>query len=232
MAAGLPVVASDWDGYKDLVEDGVTGIRVPVDWTPPPPDAVLMRQILEPGVAQLASGQGVAPDPGELRKALESLLDDPDRAKAMGEAGRERSRRLFSWSAVIERCTEVWASLADSAKARPVPGAGSGDPEIIDPAPAFSHYGTRPPATTDEPVRLSDLGKGILEGSIPMPPTFTDLLPLSDGKLLTALVLGLRSGPRPARRHAAECAAQTGQDPSQASWLLSWLSKYGIAEKG
>ena len=24
MAAGLPVIASDWDGYRDLVEDGRT----------------------------------------------------------------------------------------------------------------------------------------------------------------------------------------------------------------
>src|SRR5690606_25457261 len=29
MAAGLPVVVSDWDGYKDTVQDGVEGFRVP-----------------------------------------------------------------------------------------------------------------------------------------------------------------------------------------------------------
>ena len=36
MAAGLPVVVSDWDGYKDTVVEGVTGYRVPT-WMPPPP---------------------------------------------------------------------------------------------------------------------------------------------------------------------------------------------------
>ncbi len=29
MAAGLPVVVSDWDGYKDTVRDGADGFRVP-----------------------------------------------------------------------------------------------------------------------------------------------------------------------------------------------------------
>ena len=29
MASGLPVVATDWDGYRDLVDDGRTGLLVP-----------------------------------------------------------------------------------------------------------------------------------------------------------------------------------------------------------
>jgi glycosyltransferase involved in cell wall biosynthesis len=29
MAAGIPVVVSDWDGYKDTVRDGVDGFRIP-----------------------------------------------------------------------------------------------------------------------------------------------------------------------------------------------------------
>jgi len=230
MAAGLPVVASDWDGYKDLVEQGVTGLRVPVDWVPAVPDALLLREILEPKVAQLVSAQGVAVDPGALREALGILFSDPDRAREMGRAGRERARRLFAWPAVISRCTEVWTSLSTLAKTIPIPRKNESDPELLDPHEVFAHYGTRPPEGVRGAVRLAALGQQILDGRVPMPPTFTDLLALSDGKLLTALVLGLRAGARAASTHQLECAAHTGRDPSEAAWLLAWLVKYGVVE--
>jgi glycosyltransferase involved in cell wall biosynthesis len=35
MAAGLPVVVTDWDGYRDTVRDGVDGFRIPT-WMMPP----------------------------------------------------------------------------------------------------------------------------------------------------------------------------------------------------
>ncbi|MET7290191.1 glycosyltransferase family 4 protein [Streptomyces sp. NPDC005573] len=62
MIAELPVVASDVGGLRDVVEDRVTGLRVP------------------PG------------DPGALAAALDSLLADPERRRRMGEAGRRRAR--------------------------------------------------------------------------------------------------------------------------------------------
>ena len=77
-------------------------------------------------------------------------------------------------------------------------------------------------------VGLSSLGGEILQGKVPMPATFTDLLPTSDGKLLTALVLGLRQGSKDVREHLAECTSLCGRDPSEAVWLLSWLFKYGV----
>ena len=32
MAAGVPLVVSDWNGYRDLVRDGIDGFRVPTSW--------------------------------------------------------------------------------------------------------------------------------------------------------------------------------------------------------
>ena len=35
MSAGLPVVVSDWDGYRDTVRDGIDGFRIPTQMPPP-----------------------------------------------------------------------------------------------------------------------------------------------------------------------------------------------------
>ena len=66
MAAALPVVGSDVDGLREVIEHGETGIMVP------------------PG------------DSTALAKALTDLLKHPDRAKEMGAKGRERVRKFFS----------------------------------------------------------------------------------------------------------------------------------------
>jgi glycosyltransferase involved in cell wall biosynthesis len=64
MLVGCPVVASDVGGLRDVVEHGVTGLRVP------------------PG------------DPDALAAALDGLLDDPVARQRMGAAGRVRARRF------------------------------------------------------------------------------------------------------------------------------------------
>ena len=65
MALGLPVVTTTVSGGPEIVVDGETGSLCP------------------PG------------DPAALAAALENLLANPDRAAAMGVAGRIRAERLF-----------------------------------------------------------------------------------------------------------------------------------------
>ena len=82
MAAGKPVVATAVGGTPELVVDGETGLLVP------------------PG------------DPAALATALRSLLDDPARAEALGEAGRRRVRERFSAAAMCRAVLEVYDEIA------------------------------------------------------------------------------------------------------------------------
>jgi len=81
MAAGVPVVASRAGGNPEAVADGETGLLVP------------------PG------------DRAALAEAVVSLLRDPDRARAMGRAGRERVRDSFSLERMVTAVEESYLEL-------------------------------------------------------------------------------------------------------------------------
>jgi starch synthase len=46
-----------------------------------------------------------------IAAAVNELLADPDRAAAMGRAGRERAEREFAWEAAAARTVEIYRTL-------------------------------------------------------------------------------------------------------------------------
>ena len=92
MACETAVVATATGGIPEVVVHGETGLLVPIeqatDGTGTPLDA-------ERYVADFAA-------------ALTEVLSDPDRAAAMGRAGRARAQHDFSWQAIADRTVEVY----------------------------------------------------------------------------------------------------------------------------
>ena len=87
MAHGRPVVASAVGGLLDLVDDGVTGLLVPLG------------------------------DPRALRAALERLLGDPELRERMGASARERARERFSWEAATRGTIGAYAAAEQGGEA-------------------------------------------------------------------------------------------------------------------
>ncbi|MFJ4782162.1 glycogen synthase [Streptomyces sp. NPDC088794] len=83
MACGTPVVASRVGGIPEVVDDGRTGLLVTVD------------EDFEPNLA----------------RALDSVLGDPEAARRMGEAGRERAVGEFGWDAVARRTVRLYEEI-------------------------------------------------------------------------------------------------------------------------
>jgi starch synthase len=89
MACETAVVASGVGGIREVVEDGATGLLVP----PARPD--------------------------DLAGAIRKLLDDPDLARALGQAGRRRVEAMFSWASVAERTAAAYADAIDEFRRAP-----------------------------------------------------------------------------------------------------------------
>jgi glycosyltransferase involved in cell wall biosynthesis len=83
MGAGLPIIATRVGALPEFIEDGVTGTLVPSGNIP-----ALYRAILE-------------------------KLENPDRAQAQADIGRETVRQRFCWDQAARKMTEIYQAVLD-----------------------------------------------------------------------------------------------------------------------
>jgi starch synthase len=146
MAAGLPVVASDWDGYRGTVIDGETGFLVPTLMSPPGSGEDLAYRYLtgRDSYDQFIgnASQAVAVDAAAVAEAFTALAGNAELRRQMGQRGSERARRLFDWSVIIAQYEELWGELEQRrAAAADTPGRPA--PLCGDPFAIYRHYPTR-----------------------------------------------------------------------------------------
>jgi starch synthase len=95
MACEAAVVGTATGGIPEVVDDGVTGRLVPIE--------------------QSDDGTGTPLDPerfvADMAATLAEVVADPDRARAMGAAGRARAVDEFSWGTVAERTLAVYETV-------------------------------------------------------------------------------------------------------------------------
>lgn len=165
MASGLPVVVSDWDGYKDTVRDGIDGFRIPT-WMPP--EGVGGRLAARHELAMETydrycglSAQNVVIDGSALRNALTLLINDSRLRTSLGASGQERAQERYDWSVVFG----AYQQLADELGARRAAGLTKhadahltsirNSPRRMDPYQAFKGYATRHISADTCVVRMS-----------------------------------------------------------------------------
>jgi glycosyltransferase involved in cell wall biosynthesis len=161
MATGIPVIVSDWDGYKDTVREGVDGFRIATTM----PQAGLagdlaFRHALEIDNYDMYCGHTcslVAVDVQAAARAFEKLFTSESLRASMGQAGRERARAVYDWAVIIPQYESLWAEQTrlrleaqkESLGKKPV--LAQPWPARMDPFGAFASYPTH---TLNENTRL------------------------------------------------------------------------------
>ncbi len=113
MAAGLPVVVSDWDGYKDTVRHEVDGFRIRTTM----PEAGLatdmaLRHALEIDTYDMYCGHTcslVSVDIDQAAQAFVKLFESSSLRQTMGAAGRLRAQEVYDWRVIIAQYEALWA---------------------------------------------------------------------------------------------------------------------------
>jgi glycosyltransferase involved in cell wall biosynthesis len=233
MASGLPVVASDWDGYRDLVVEGSTGILVPTtmvrDATADATSRLLMGEINYDYFLAECS-QAVAVDPDATGRALARLIEDPDLRVRMGAEGRQRILESFTWQHVVRSYEALWDSqeaqrlewlgAASSVAARPGPAVYPA-PEI-----SFAGYPTRLLAEADRLAVVSG-AEAQIERLFALP-LLTHAADRRAGDPAT-----LRSVLSAASRHCTVADLDTmffyaGTTHGAGRATIAWMLKYGL----
>ncbi len=234
MAAGLPVVVADWDGYKDTVRDGVDGFRIAT----PMPGAGLgtdlaQRHALDMDTYDMYCGHTcslVAVDVQATAQAFTRLFASPELRQQMGEAGRARARTVYDWAVIIPQYEALWAQLSEirktqtgALKSLPHPW-----PARLDPFHAFASY----PTQTLTPQTLLALVDADASTALARVAQYQTLAMVNFAKLVLptdaevqALLAGVAAGPESA---GALIAAIAPERQAFVFRTLVWLVKLGV----
>lgn len=234
MAAGLPSVVADWDGYKDTVRDGVDGFRIPTLM----PQAGLggdlaLRHALEIDTYDMYCGHAcslVAVDVAAATQAFIRLFTSSALRQQMGAAARQRAREVYDWAAIIPQYDALWSQLmqmrsAQAGTLKPLPHPW---PARMDPFHAFASYPTQTLTPQTRLALVDAAAEAALQRTLACRQLamvdFAGLVLPSEAEINTVLVAAAE-GPRAAIELVA--AIPAARQPFVLR-SLAWLAKLGV----
>jgi glycosyltransferase involved in cell wall biosynthesis len=141
MDAGLPVVAADWSGYRDIVEDGITGFLIPTIGPRSDPLSAAWCSLSD---LRLFQAQQIALDWQIFEERVVGLYRAPELVESLGKSAKARVNAQYRWNSVIPRLEAFWREQLRLARqtAGRARHHSQGEPGFYDMSRAFAHYVT------------------------------------------------------------------------------------------
>ncbi|MEO8242062.1 MAG: glycosyltransferase family 4 protein [bacterium] len=237
MAAGLPVLASDWDGMKDTITADV-GFRVRTRALGPlhlANESMRLQGGIDDYVQYCAAVSALTEiDMAEMTARIVNLATNPDLRQRMGQAALARVRQHYDWSAVIPQFQALWGEqderrVAGAARTQRIPGHLL--PVAPSPGLLFASYPSETANPSAERFVANDQGTR---------PDLHDMLALRNYTALNRMFAGetqieqVLAAVKAAGASGAEVAsivATTGLQEMYVDRVLMWLLKYDFIRR-
>jgi hypothetical protein len=237
MAAGLPLLVSDWDGMKDTVTADV-GFRVKTR-TLGPLHMANESLRLQGGIDEYsqycaAVSAMTEVDMPDLAARIHDLATNPALRATMGAAALQRVRQTYDWSAVIPQMQALWGEQEQRRRAgqpRSTRIPGHQLPVAPSPTLLFGSYPTEQLDPARHRYTATDLAGR---------PGLTELLALRNyaalnrlfaGEAQIAAILIAVTGAGVKGADMAKLVQTTGQKPMYIDRVLIWLLKYDFIRR-
>jgi glycosyltransferase involved in cell wall biosynthesis len=230
MAAGLPCVVTDWNGYRDTVRHGEDGFRIPT--VAPPVDhghdlayGYSNGWITYPNYVG-AAGQYTAMDLNEASAAISALVTNADLRLKLGRQAQARAREVFDWSAIIPQYQALWAELDARRRAAPPEAVQKSNPFRPDPFTLFQGYPTRRITVRDRVALVPGRGWPEIQALLSQPLAIYSNRNRPSMVEVKAIVEWLGARPEAAIAELLE-TIPAARRPVILRGLL-WLARYGV----
>ncbi len=228
MASRLPVVISDFSGYRNFISHGREGFLIPTTWAETMPEFLKETLgILDPSMARLYLSQMVAVDLEKMKEAILRLARDERLRFRMGGAAKSKAL-TYRWSNLIPVYEKFWGELKEESRhyaLNPIE-----PPNILagDFSSTFSHYPSRRLSGKQE-IRLTDYGSKILKDSA-KPVRYEDVQVCLFPDLERFLLGSLLQQPRSVADLRELSLKSLDASKGQVDFILLWLLKHGAVK--
>jgi D-inositol-3-phosphate glycosyltransferase len=229
VASGLPVVVSDWSGYRETVLHGVTGFRIPTYWMSCDQEIVALAPISDWSQDHLLLSQSIVINTDALYQALDSLIGNPALRYELGSNAYKHVVANYSWQNIIKNIYELFQELSSIAQKLTKPALSNRTLLCPQYFQNFHHFATK--VLEGEETLMPTLQGRELERSLDTSQTYPDLQPHLHFALIKLILRSVRLAqlchiPLTLRTVIVRLSEKFGLPLDTVTWHLMWLLKH------